>query len=231
MKSIVYNEDCMVGMKEYPDNYFDLAVVDPPYGISVQEMGYTNTGNKFSAKTVSAKSRDYKKSKEWDVKPDKSVFDEIFRVSKRQIIWGGNYFSDILPPSRSFVVWDKRVLDNMSNDFADCEYAWCNEDLGVARMFRFVWKGMLQGDMKNKQERFHPTEKPIQLYQWILRNYAKDGDKILDPFLGSGSSRIASYQRELDFVRFEIDKEYFDKQEKRFEEFTSQTSLFYSFEK
>ena len=114
----------------------------------------------------------------------------------------------------------------MTNDFADCEYAWLSDGLGVARMFRYCWNGMIQGNMKDKEERFHPTQKPVALYSWIFQHYAADGAKILDTHLGSGSSRIAAYDRGLDFVGCEIDKEYFDKQEQRFAEHSAQQSLF-----
>lgn len=222
--NVAYNMDCMEGMKQFPDKYFDLAIVDPPYGIGVMSMNYTKSGAVRTHGYSVAKRRDYRKQSEWDVKPEKSYFDELFRVSKRKIIWGGNYFSDMLPPSKSFIVWDKRCDDSMRNDFADCKYAWA--DYGVARMFRFVWNGMIQGNMKEKEERFHPTQKPVALYEWVLNNYAKKGDKILDTHLGSGSSRIAAYDAGLDFVGYEIDKDYFDKQEQRFQKHISQMSLF-----
>lgn len=131
-----------------------------------------------------------------------------------------------MPTSKGFIVWDKRVNDEMRNDFADCELAWLSEGLGVARVFRYVWNGMIQGNMKAKEDRFHPTQKPVALYSWIFRNYAQAGYKILDTHLGSGSSRIAAYDLNLDFVGYEIDKEYFDKQEERFAKHTAQTSLF-----
>lgn len=117
-------------------------------------------------------------------------------------------------------------MNGMTNDFADCELAWMSESLGVARMFRYVYNGMITADMKNKENRFHPTQKPVALYAWIFKNYAKQGDKILDTHLGSGSSRIAAYDAGLDFVGYEIDKEYFDKQEERFEQHISQQNLF-----
>ena len=117
----------------------------------------------------------------------------------------------------------------MRNDFADCEYAWMSKGLGVARIFRFLWFGMLQGNQKNKEERFHPTQKPVALYKWLLNNYAKQGDKILDTHLGSGSSRIAAYDLGFDFVGYEIDKEYFDKEEERFRQHTAQTNMFVDF--
>ena len=219
-----FNMDCMTAMKQMPDNAFDLAVVDPPYGIGVQSMNFTKSGPHIVARTVAAKRRDYRRTDEWDIKPPQEYFDQLFRVSKKQVIWGGNYFQ--LPPSKGFLIWDKRCSEGMSNDFADCELAWLSPGMGVARVFRFVWNGMLQGDMKNKEERFHPTQKPVALYKWILSKYAKPGDKILDTHLGSGSSRIAAYDLGFDFVGYEIDKFYFDKQEERFAKHTAQTSLF-----
>ena len=224
--NVAYNMDCLAAMREMPDKCFDLAVVDPPYGIGVMSMNYTKSGAVRTHGYSAAKRRDYRKQGEWDIKPTKEYFDQLFRVSKRQIVWGGNYLSNMLPPSKGFICWDKRVNDQMSNDFSDCEYAWLSEGLGVARMFRYCWNGMIQGDMKNKEERFHPTQKPVSLYAWIFNRYAKSGYKILDTHLGSGSSRIAAYDAGLDFVGYEIDKEYFDKQEERYREHISQLSLF-----
>jgi site-specific DNA-methyltransferase (adenine-specific) len=219
-----YNMDCMEGMKQFPDNFFDLAIVDPPYGIGVMTMNYTKSGAVRTHGYAAAKRRDYRKQAEWDVKPDQAYFNELFRVAKRKIIWGGNYFSDMLPPSKSFIVWDKRCNDAMRNDFADCEYAWA--DYGVARMFRFVWNGMIQGNMKDKEERFHPTQKPVALYEWILNNYAKPGDKILDTHVGSASSLVACHNLGFDFVGFELDPEYFKKSSARLEDARAQTSIF-----
>ena len=223
-EQLAFNMDCLEAMRSMPDKAFDLAVVDPPYGIGVMTMNYTKSGAVRTHGYAAAKRRDYRKQSEWDVAPPAEYFEQLFRVSQKQVIWGGNYFQ--LPPSKGFIVWDKRVDDSMSNDFADCELAWLSEGLGVARVFRFCWNGMIQGDMKNKEERFHPTQKPVALYKWILNRYAKPGDKILDTHLGSGSSRIAAYDLGFDFVGYEIDKEYFDKQEERFAKHTAQTSLF-----
>lgn len=225
--NIAYNMDCLEAMRKMPDNAFDLAVVDPPYGIGVMSMNYTTSGAVRTRGGCAAKRRDYRKQKEWDTKPTQEYFDELLRVSKSQIIWGGNYFSDMLPPSKGFICWDKRVNDKMTNDYSDCEYAWISKGLGVARMFRYCWNGMIQGDMKNKEQRFHPTQKPVSLYRWIYQRYAKSGDKILDTHLGSGSSRIAAYDEGLDFVGYEIDKEYFDKQEERFQRHIEQIDLFH----
>ena len=219
-----YNMDCMEGMKQFPDNFFDLAIVDPPYGIGVMTMNYTKSGAVRTHGYSAAKRRDYRKQAEWDVKPGKEYFDELSRVAKRKIIWGGNYFSDMLPPSKSFIVWDKRCNDAMRNDFADCEYAWA--DYGVARMFRFVWNGMIQGNMKDKEERFHPTQKPVALYEWILNNYAKPGDKILDTHVGSASSLVACHNLGFQYVGFELDPEYFKKASCRLEDAKAQTSIF-----
>lgn len=210
-----YNMDCMEGMKEFPDKYFDLAIVDPPYGIGVGSMAYTN-GVKRVGKAL-ADRKDYRHA-EWDIKPDNIYFNQLIRVSKNQIIWGGNYFTDYLPPSKGFICWDKRCDSSMKNAFADCELAWLSSGLGVARMFRFTWNGMLQEDMKNKEHRIHPTQKPVALYKWILQNYAKEGDKILDTHVGSASSLIACRDMGFDYVGFEIDKEYYDMACKRIEE-------------
>lgn len=217
-----YNEDCMQGMKRYPDNFFDLAIVDPPYGIGVRTMGYTQ-GVERVGKAL-ADRKDYRHS-EWDIRPSKEYFDELRRVSKKQIVWGGNYFTDCLPPSKSFVVWDKRIMDSMSNDFADCEYAWCSKGCGVARIFRYLWNGMLQGDMRNKELRFHPTQKPVALYKWLLNNYAKEGDIILDTHVGSASSLIACEELGFDYVGFEIDKEYYQKSKERLDKHNAQVTL------
>lgn len=219
-----YNMDCMEGMKQFPDKYFDLAIVDPPYGIGVMTMNYTKSGAVRTHGHSAAKRRDYRKQSEWDVKPNKSYFDELFRISKHQIIWGGNYFADMIPPSKSFICWDKRCNDAMRNDFSDCEYAWV--DCGVARMFRFVWNGMIQGNMKNKEERFHPTQKPVALYEWILNNYAKPGDKILDTHVGSASSLVACHKLGFQYVGFELDTEYFKLANERLESVKAQTSIF-----
>ena len=225
-ESLAFNIDCMEAMRRFPEKYFDLACVDPPYGIGVLTMTYTKDGHIRPSRNSAAKRRDYRKQGEWDVKPSQEYFDELFRVSNKQIIWGGNYFSDMLPPSKGFICWDKRVNDSMTNDFADCEYAWMSKGLGVARMFRYCWNGMIQGDMKNKEDRFHPTQKPVALYAWIFNNYAERGMRILDTHLGSGSSRIAAYDANIDFYGYEIDKTYFELQEERFQRHISQQNLF-----
>ena len=145
--------------------------------------------------------------------PDASYFAEVKRVSKNQIMWGGNYFLDNLGATPCLIVWDKR---RRGLNFADCEIAWTSFK-SPSRIFEFKWNGMLQEDMKEKEKRIHPTQKPVALYEWLLKNYAKEGDKILDTHVGSGSSRIACEKLGFDFVGYEIDEYYWQEQEKRFQ--------------
>lgn len=217
--NVAYNTDCMEYMKTVPDKYFDLAVVDPPYGIGASN--YSRGGTQYGAQLARCKVYDVK---DWDKSaPPKEYFDELMRVSKNQIIFGANHFISRMPyDSSCWIVWNKENGDNM---YADCELAWTSFDKAV-RMFSFRWSGMLQGNMKEKEERIHPTQKPVALYDWIFRTFVNDGDKILDTHLGSGSSRIAAYKRGVDFVGCEIDSDYFEEQEKRFFDFTNQISLF-----
>lgn len=216
-KTRVYLMDCMEGMKEYPDGYFDLAIVDPPYGIGA--ANYTRGGTQYG--NAAAKSKNYG-LKDWDSQaPDATYFQEIFRVSKHHIIWGANHFGNLAPTS-CWIVWDKLTGEN---GYADCELAWTSFDTAV-RKFTFRWQGMLQGNMAAKEERIHPTQKPVALYKWVINQYAKPGDKIIDTHLGSGSSRIAAYDMGFDFTGYEIDPDYFAAQEKRFQQFKSQTKLF-----
>lgn len=213
--SEVTNEDCMEGMARYPDKYFDLAIVDPPYGI-----GYSDVVGK-KKKEHGWKER---KSSEWDLyTPPFEYFIELFRVSKNQIIWGGNYFD--LKPTRCFLIWDKVQRINQ----ADCELAWTSFS-SSARIFQYA-RGNESGfapKLKEIEKSFaniHPTQKPIALYKWLLSNYAKQGDKILDTHLGSGSSRIAAYEMGFDFTAFELDTEYFEAQEKRYKAHIAQLKL------
>jgi site-specific DNA-methyltransferase (adenine-specific) len=215
--SEVYLEDCVTALKRYADNHFDLAIVDPPYGIGADKHHLIPTGGK-----AVAPKKNYG-IKTWDnSKPKDDYFIELQRVSKNQIIWGGNYFIENLHNTSCFLVWDKV---NGENNFADCELAWTSFKASV-RQFTFRWQGMLQQNMKDKEIRIHPTQKPVALYEWILANYAKPNDLILDTHLGSGSSRIAAYKGGFNFVGFEIDQEYYEKQEKRFNDFKSQLRLF-----
>jgi site-specific DNA-methyltransferase (adenine-specific) len=214
--------DCLEGMKEFPDKYFELAIVDPPYGIKISKMNFVISGAKLIG---TAKRNDYRGQGLWDDSPpSKEYFNELFRVSKNQIIWGGNYFTNNLNPTKSWIIWDKRVQEKYSNDFADCELAWCSS--GVARVFRYLYSGMLQKDMKNKEKRTHPTQKPVPLYKWLLTNYAHKGDKILDTHVGSASSLIACYEMGFDYIGFEIDKDYFDKSQERLNAVKAQVRMF-----
>ena len=199
--------DCMEFMKQFPDKFFDLAVVDPPYGIG-------EDGKKNHSRGKLAKAKEYT-PKHWDSHcPDESYFQELIRVSKNQIVFGANHFISKIPyDSSCWIVWDKL---NGNNDFADCELAWTSFPKAV-RKFVFQWAGMLQGNMKEKEIRIHPTQKPRALYAWIFKNFSRGGQRILDTHLGSGSSRIAAYYAGLDFYGCELDKEYFDKANARFE--------------
>ncbi len=154
--------------------------------------------------------------------PSKEYFDELERISKKRIVWGGNYFLEHLGSTQCLIIWDK---GRRGMAFADAEVAWSDIKDSV-RIFQYTWNGMLQGDMKNKEERIHPTQKPVALYEWILNRYAKKGDKILDTHVGSGSSRIAAYNLNFDFTGYEIDPVYYELQEKRFEAHTRQLRLF-----
>jgi site-specific DNA-methyltransferase (adenine-specific) len=204
--SEVFNEDCIQVMKRYPDKFFDLAVVDPPYGIEIAE---------------------------WDKeRPTDEYWNELWRVSKNQIVWGGNYFN--LPIKRQWICWDKSAIKAGylgKTEFDEFELAWTSFD-GKCKMIRFSDIGNMNGfDGKLKVDytfkgKIHPCQKHIKIYDWILQNYANEGNLILDTHLGSGSSRIAAHKAGLSFIGCEIDKDYFEAQEKRFKEFASQLRLF-----
>lgn len=213
----LYNIDCMEFMKDVPDNYYDLAIVDPPYGI-----GESSNDNKSRSKL--GKSKDYG-NKNWDDNaPDKEYFTELKRVSKNVIIWGANHFIKNIPNANSscWIVWNK---ENGENDFADCELAYCSFKSAV-RKIDLRWHGMLQHDMKNKEIRIHPTQKPVALYKWLLKNYAKEGDKILDTHGGSMSIAIACHDMKFDLDLCELDKDYFEAGKKRYENHIKQLNLF-----
>ena len=217
--SEVYNEDCIEVMKRYPDNYFDLAVVDPPYGIEdkISIGGGSHTKNKTKFHNLYSEN-----GKNWDIRPENEYWNELLRVSKNQIVCGGNYFAEKLPVSRGWIVWDKQG-ENMSS--VNDELMWTSFDISIKTFSRC--HGLDKGFMaKGTDKVFHPTQKPVKLYDWLLHNYAKPNDLILDTHLGSGSSRIAAYKGGFNFVGFEIDQEYYEKQEKRFNDFKSQLRLF-----
>lgn len=211
-ESIALNMDCMEYMATLPDKSFDLAIVDPPYGIGVdgQAEHYDYKNPKHSRK--------HHVQKSWDKQiPPLEYFEELQRVSKNQIIWGANYFVEHLREGhKGWIVWDKA---QHGLTMSDCELAYSSFDVPTRVFEKNRVALLLEGTI-------HPTQKPIALYEWLLNNYAKEGDRILDTHLGSGSSRIAAYNLGFDFVGCEIDKEYFDKQEERFARHTAQTSLF-----
>jgi site-specific DNA-methyltransferase (adenine-specific) len=205
----ITNEDNMELMARYPDKYFDLAIVDPPYGIGANKMTLGNGKKKI-----------YRGQNDWDKTiPTKEYFDELFRVSKNQIIWGGNYMTEFLKPTSSWLFWDKGTGEN---DFADGELAWSSFG-GALRKLTKSWVG---ANAKDESERMHPTQKPIYLYKWLLDKYAKPTDKILDTHLGSGSIAIACHDYDFDLTACELDKEYFDKAMQRINNHTAQQKLF-----
>ena len=211
----IYNMDCLEAMSKMQDNEFDLAIVDPPYGIDVGNQSQGKGGG--VAKKIDYTVKDWDKSS-----PDLEYFKELKRVSKNQIIWGANHFINKIPfGSPCWIVWDKV---NGGTDFADCELAYTSFKTAV-RKISWRWSGMLQQDMKNKEIRIHPTQKPVKLYEWLLMNYAKEGDKILDTHLGSGSSAIAAHNLGYDFTGYELDEEYFKATKKRLDNHTAQLRI------
>jgi site-specific DNA-methyltransferase (adenine-specific) len=209
MISEIHNIDCLEYLKTVPNKFFDLAIVDPPYGIGANKMTLGNGKKKI-----------YRGLNDWDkMIPNEAYFSELFRVSKNQIIWGGNYMTEFLPPTSAWLFWDKMTG---LNDFADGELAWTSFG-GALRKITKQWLG---ANAKDGQERIHPTQKPIYLYSYIINKYAKQGDKILDTHMGSQSSRIAAYDMGFDYWGTELDKDYFHAGNKRFELFKSQGKLF-----
>ena len=206
----LYNEDCMTAMEKMPDNAFDLAIVDPPYG-SIDAIGLSDCIN---TQKQSAKRKKYKLFQ--NISPSKKYFDELKRVSKNWIIWGGNFFGI----TGGVIAWNK-----YGTVFGEGEIAICSTHNSV-RFFNYRWNGMLQGDMKNKEIRIHPTQKPVALYIWLLDNYAKKGWKILDTHLGSGSIAIACHNMNYDLTAFEIDTEYYEAALKRLQNHQKQLKLF-----
>ena len=223
--NIVYNTDCLPAMREYPDKYFDLAVVDPPYFSGPERRSYYGS----NVSTTNIKRHYYPVTEHWEV-PTGEYFDELLRISKQYIIFGCNYFDYHFAPGR--IVWDKC---NGTSTFSDCEIAATNCHDSV-RLFRYMWNGMMQGksieeghiargNKATNDVRIHATQKPIDLYRWIFRKYSDKGYKILDTHVGSGTSRRAAYELGLDFVGYEISKVYFDLQEQAYEEHTAQIRI------
>jgi len=214
----LHNEDCLIAMRQMKDNQFDLAIVDPPYGI-----GMDGTLGKASKKTkgFTFKAKEYQQ-KNWDNEtPKKEYFDELFRVSKNQIIWGANYFTDKLPIIKNYVFWYKKGLSKDSK-FNEGEFAYLSR--GRTRMIDIWWNGF--GVINSGEKRTHPTQKPVKLYEWLLDNYAEEGQTILDTHLGSGSIAVACHNRGFDLTGFEIDKEYFDNAKERLRVHQSQLTMF-----
>ena len=213
-----YNMDCMEGMAQFPDKFFELAIVDPPYGGGNKEAdsisNVTRTGGTWNKKYY-AEGENKTKTTQWDVAPGQEYFNELFRVAENVIIWGGNYFD--LPPSRNFVVWRKLTISE-SFTMAMAEYAWTNIE-GNAKVFEAAPQGT-----KNEQ-RFHPTQKPVALYKWHLSNYAKPGDKILDTHVGSASSLIACHQMGFEYWGFELDADYYKAASERLAKAKAQVSM------
>lgn len=210
MISKTYNIDCVEYMKTISDKFFELAVCDPPYGIGINK---TQLGN--------GKKKIFRGSSDWDSKiPNKEYFTELFRVSKNQIIWGGNYFTEYLRPTGAWLFWDKGTGEN---DFADGELGWTSFN-GTLRKITKSWVG---ANAKDESTRIHPTQKPIGIYKWILRKYAKPGDRIFDSHMGSQSSRIAVHEMGFDYYGCEIDPDYFRDGNKRFEVLKKRPIVFF----
>lgn len=214
--------DCMKAMKTMDDNQYDLAIVDVPYGIKTARKNNQSRGKARGGLNNSAMaySKDYGISAWDDNVPSEEYFIQLSRVSKNQIIWGANHLGN-MRKSSCWIVWDK---DNGKNDFADCELAWTSFKTAV-RKFLFRWHGLLQENMKNKEIRIHSCQKPVALYKWLLKNYAKPGDKILDTHAGSFSIGIACWDMKFDLEAFELDSEYYDKALERFDNHCKQQLL------
>ena len=214
----ITNEDNMELMKRYPDNYFDLAIVDPPYGIGFGEFNRTNK----SSDGTRVKANKYKQSNWDDAIPNEDYFKELFRVSKNQIIWGGNYFPFIWNyGGKGFIYWHK---GNPVPNFADGELAWTSFNK-VAKQFDYRYYGGLEGNT-SASKKYHPTQKPVQLYEWLLMNYAESGNKILDTHLGSGSIALACHNLSFELTACELDTDYYNSAIKRLNEHRSQIRMF-----
>jgi len=217
------NMDCLLYMKQCEDNQFDWAIVDPPYGINF-DGNTTVKGKGGKASTFGNKQHHEKKG--WDAcRPAPEYFAELQRISKNQIVWGGNYFADLLPPKKGWIFWDKKITNAKNMNFSDGELAWTSSD-GILRRFTYDWIGFGYLNNPQKEKKIHPTQKPVQLYEWILDTYVKEGSKIIDTHLGSGSIAEACWNRKFDLVGLEIDKDYYTKASKRLEAHKKQLTLF-----
>ena len=212
-KITITNEDCMELLKRTPDKFYELAICDPPYGIGA-DKAQNNGGEKFGYKKY--------KDSDWDGSiPTSEYFKELFRVSKNQIVWGGNYMTEFLPPSMGWIIWDK---GQRGFSLADGEMAWTSFNKAM-RIFEFSRAGCIKSN-NTMIEKFHPTAKPYELYKYCLDKYAKQGDKILDTHLGSGSIAIACHDYGYELTACELDKEYYDKAIQRIKNHVAQLKLF-----
>ena len=220
----ITNEDCMDLLRRTPDKYYSLALVDPPYGIGLD--GNTTANGGIAGRRNGFTNKQHHIKKGWDnERPSAEYFTELQRVSKNQIIWGGNYFADLLPSKKGWIFWDKKITNANNTNFSDGELAWTSFDC-ILRRFTYDWIGF--GYLNNPQgeKKIHPTQKPVALYKWILDKYAKQGDKILDTHLGSGSIAIACHDYGFELTACELDKEYYDKAIQRIKNHVSQLKLF-----
>lgn len=220
----LHNMDCMELMKQYPDKHFDLAIVDPPYGINADKSQNKAAESRLKANGKSKAGRGWKlyKETEWDSDiPKKEYWTELFRISKNQIVWGGNYMTNFLPPSMGWIIWNKEQRDF---SLADGELAWSSFEKAL-RIFDFS-RGSALSNNNNNGGRFHPTQKPVKLYEWLLTNYAEKGQKILDTHLGSGSHAIACNNLGFELVASELDKDYFEASCERIKQATAQERMF-----
>ena len=213
----IHNQDCLEAMKLMQDNQFDLAIVDPPYGIN--EAGNRNKADRPTDKWKNSNSQVYRTFDDSCI-PKKEYFDELKRVSKNQIIWGGNYFTEYLKPSKGWIVWNKKA--DIKEHLSMAELAWSSFNK-KCNMYEHLWAGFKK---KYQIKRIHPTEKPKELYEWLLMNYAKEGDKILDTHLGSGSIAIACHNLGFDLTGYELDREYYDNAINRIKNHQAQTRIF-----
>ena len=214
----LYNADCMEIMKGFSDKQFELALIDPPYGIGMDNSSKRTKPSRPNSYTQYPDFRYHKT--DWDKnRPTQEYFDELFRVSKNQIIWGANYFCEYLPSGNGWIFWNK--LNGLNNCFSDGEFAFSSK--GVQS--RYIECSTFDG-LKGGKDRIHPTQKPVALYKWILKNYAKEGDTILDTHLGSGSSAIAAHDGGFEFTGIELDEEYFNNAVERIKMHQRQLNLF-----
>jgi site-specific DNA-methyltransferase (adenine-specific) len=225
-KITITNEDNMLLMARYPDNYFDLAIVDPPYGIGAGKRVGTTYKKGVSKNKKGFGNKKLYDSKKWDNEvPKQEYWDELFRVSKNQIVWGGNYFTAYLSESRGWIYWDKKIINHQIDNYSDGELAWTSFDC-VLRKFTYDWIGLGYCNSSEKGTRIHNTQKPVALYKWLLDKYAKPEDKILDTHLGSGSIAIACHDYDFQLTACELDTEYYEKAVQRIKNHTSQQRLF-----